>query len=134
MNDKQIDELIQQALQREQELPEGLGNRLEDYIDHLDAQEKRRKVSLAKKRSIYWFSGVAAALLLGIAIFFQAEEETPMKPTVADTFSDPKEAAQAAQEALALLSTQFNKGLEQVSDARQDVEKVNEIVRNNLKK
>lgn len=126
MNDHRIDELINKALREEGELPEGLSERLEQHIDRLAAEEKGRKVSLVRRRSLYWFSGVAAALLVGIALFFQTEN-TQM-PTTADTFQDPQEAAIAAQEALAFLSTQFNKGLDQVSDAREEVHKVNQIV------
>lgn len=132
MNDKQIDELIRKALQQEQEMPEGLSDRLEQHIDRLAAEEKRRTVSRVKKRSIYWLGGVAAALILGVAIFFRTED-TPVKPAVADTFSDPYEAAVAAGEVLAFLSIHFNQGLEQVSEARQEIEKVNEIVSKQLK-
>ena len=127
MNDKEINKLIQDALRDERELPEGLSDRLERHIDQLAAEEKEsRKPSPAKKRSLYWISGIAASFLLAMAIFFQIEK--PVYPTMADTFNDPQEAAIAAQNALAFLSTQFNKGLEQVSEAGKEVDKVNEIV------
>lgn len=132
MNDKQIDELINKALREEGELPDGLSDRLEKYIDNLAAKEKGQKVSMVRKRFIYWCSGVAAALMIGIALFFQTDNHYT-KPTTADTFSDPREAAIAAHQALALLSTQFNKGLDQVSDAQQEVNKVNKIVNKQLK-
>ncbi|MDH6314138.1 hypothetical protein M2137_002932 [Parabacteroides sp. PFB2-10] len=129
MNDKQMDELIDQALQEEQALPEGLSERLENYIDRLDKAEKR--VSM-RKRSVYWMVGVAASLLIGVALFFPTETiET--KPTTADTFSDPEEAAVVAGEALAFLSLQFNKGVNQLEEAKQEVERVNEIVNKQFK-
>ena len=43
MNDKQIDELIDKALQEDGRLPEGLSERLEQYIDNLAAGEQTRR-------------------------------------------------------------------------------------------
>ncbi len=132
MNDKHIDELIDRALREEQELPEGLSERLELYIDRLAAEDHEKQAKRVKIRALYWLTGVAAALLLGIALFFQTENMN-MRPTTADTFNNPEEAAIAAQEALAFLSSQLNKGLDQVSEAKSEVEKVNEIVNKQLK-
>lgn len=125
MNDKDFDKLIQEALRSEQELPEGLSERLEHNIDQLAADERTLKISIRKRRSIYWFGSIAASLIVGVAIFFQVESRyTEPK----DTFSDPREAAVAAQNALALLSTKLNKGLDQISAAGEEVHKVNAIV------
>lgn len=127
MNDKDINRLIQEALSDERELPEGLSHRLEQRIDQLAADEERRIISPPKKkRSLYWLGGIAASLLLGVAFFFQVENMrlTPM----ADTYNDPNEAAIAAQKALVLLSTQFNKGLDQVAEAGKEVDRVNTII------
>jgi len=132
MNDKHIDELIDQALREEQELPQGLSERLELYIDQLAIEDQQKQVKRVKMRALYWLTGVAAALLLGIALFFQTENAN-MRLTTADTFNNPEEAAIAAQEALAFLSTQLNKGLDQVSEAKSEVEKVNEIVNKQIK-
>lgn len=126
MNDKEVDKLIREALRSEQELPDGLSDRLEQYIDQLAEEEKKKqKPPLMKRRSMYWLSGVAASFLLGVIFFFQAEKA---QPTIKDTYSDPYEAAIAAQDALAFLSTQLNKGLDQVSEAKEEVDKVNDIV------
>ena len=125
MNDKDFDKLIQEALRSEQKLPEGLSERLESHIDQLAADEKKHKIYRIKKRSIYWFGSIAASLIIGVAIFFQVESRyTGPK----DTFSDPNEAAIVAQNALALLSTRLNKGLDQVSAAGEEVNKVNTIL------
>ena len=132
MNDKHIDELIDQALREEQKLPQGLSERLELYIDQLAIEDQQKQLKRVKMRALYWLTGVAAALLLGIALFFQTENAN-MRPTTADTFNNPEEAAIAAQEALAFLSTQLNKGLDQVSEAKSEVEKVNEIVNKQIK-
>lgn len=133
MNDKHIDELIDRALRQEQELPEGLSERLEGYIDQLAAVETHQKQTRhAKRRTLYWLTAVAASLFLGIALFFPTEE-IHTRPTTADTFTDPEEAALVAQEALAFLSSQFNKGLNQVSEAQEEVQKVNAIVNTQIK-
>jgi len=132
MNDKHIDDLINKALREEGELPEGLSDRLEQHINKLaEKEEKTSKAWLMRKRSIYWFSGVAAALILCIALFFQTENIQD-GPTTADTFNDPQEAAIVAQEALAFLSIHLNKGLDQVSEANEEMNKVNKIVNKQL--
>lgn len=128
MNDKEINRLIQEALRKERELPEGLSDRLEQHIDQLAADEKRISVSPARRSSVYyWLGGIAASFILGIAIFLQVESQ-PLTPTMADTFTDPTEAAIAAQDALAFLSTQLNKGLDQVNEAGKEVNRINTIV------
>jgi anti-sigma-K factor RskA len=129
MNDKQIDELIDRALSEEQKLPEGLQERLEQYIDTLAGRERQpeKKRSFSVRRSFYLAASVAAALLIGVAIFFQTE--TARRPAVmADTFSDPQEAAIVAHQALAYMSTQLNKGLAPVAGAGKEIDKVNEIL------
>ncbi|MCE5227818.1 MAG: hypothetical protein LLG05_18420 [Porphyromonadaceae bacterium] len=131
MNDKQIDELINKALREDGELPEGLSGRLEQYIDNLAAKEKKQKSPLMRKHFIYLFGGVAAAMLIGFVLFLQTDNFYN-KPTTADTFSDPQEAAIAANKALAFMSTQLNNGLDQVSDAEQEINKVNKIVNKQL--
>lgn len=132
MNDKQIDDLIDRALREEQALPEGLSERLESYIDQLAETEKAKKTPL-HRGSAYWLTAVAASLLIGVALFFPADI-FDRRATTADTFSDPEEAAIAAEEALVFLSTQFNKGIEQIEGARQEVETVNEIVNKQINK
>lgn len=132
MNDKHIDELIDRALRREQELPEGLSERLELYIDRLAAEDQKKQAKRIRMRTFYQLSGVAAAILLAVVLFFQTENMNT-QPTTADTFKTPEEAAFAAQEVLAFLSTQFNKGLDQVSEAKGEVEKVNGIVNKQFK-
>ena len=131
MNDKQIDELINKALREDGELPEGLSGRLEQYIDNLAAKEQKQKSPLMRRQFIYLFGGVAAAILIGFVLFLQTDNFY-RKPTTADTFSDPQEAAIAANKALAFMSTQLNNGLDQVSDAEQEINKVNKIVNKQL--
>ena len=53
MNDKNIDELINKALQEEQALPEGFSRRLEEQIDAWAATEEKKTRSLTRRRSLY---------------------------------------------------------------------------------
>lgn len=132
MNDKQIDELINKVLREDQTLPEGLSERLEQQIDAWAAAEKKETIrSSFRRRSLYWLSGAAAIALLCVGIFqFAASEK---EHQLADTYTNPQEAAIAAQEALAFLSVNLNKGIEQVNEAQQEMNKVNEILNIHLK-
>ena len=123
MDDKKIDELINKALQEDLALPEGLSERLERRIDFL-AQE------VSRRRSFYWISGIAAAILGALFLIF-TETNRPA-PTMADTFTDPEEAAVVAQNALAFMSRNLNKGLGQVNEAGQEITKINKIVNKHL--
>ena len=111
MDDKRIDELINKALQEDLALPEGLSERLE-------------------RRSFYWISGIAAAILGALFLIF-TETNRPA-PIMADTFTDPEEAAVVAQNALAFMSRNLNKGLGQVNEAGQEITKINKIVNKHL--
>ena len=108
MDDKKIDELINKALQEDLALPEGLSERLERQIDFLAQEEISPRVS--RRRSFYWISGIAAAIL----------------------GADPEEAAVVAQNALAFMSRNLNKGLGQVNEASQEITKINKIVNKHL--
>ncbi len=52
---------------------------------------------------------------------------------LADTYTNPQEAAMAAQKALAFMSVNLNKGIEQVNEAQQEMNKVNKILNKHLK-
>ena len=123
MDDKRIDELINKALQEDLALPEGLSERLERRIDFLAQEEVSPRVS--RRRSFYWISGIAAAILGALFLIF-TETNRPA-PTMADTFTDPEEAAVVAQNALAFMSRNLNKGLGQVNEAGQEITKINKI-------
>ncbi len=124
MNDRQIDELIEAALRQEQQLPEGLSARLEQFVDTLAAQRKPK----SKSRRLGWLTGAAAAAAVGVAVLIPRPQ-----PPLADTFTDPAEAAAAVEQALALLSTRYNEGLDRVARAAAEMEQANEIVFRTLK-
>jgi hypothetical protein len=119
MNEKDFDRLLSEALYIP--IPKGLAQRLERKINHHAKAEKNHAFRTAALR----LAGLAAALLLAIGIFLQIHRHTPAP---ADTFSDPAEAAVAAEHALAFMSAQLNKGLNRVSAAGQDFEKVNKTI------
>lgn len=134
MNDKQIDELINQVLRDDQVLPEGLSERLEQQIDAWAAAEKKEtQRSSSRRRSLYWFSGAAAAILLLCIGLFNLTDLSRGKQPLADTYNNPQEAAIAARKALAFMSVNLNKGIEQMNDARQEMNKVNRILNKHLK-
>jgi hypothetical protein len=110
-------------------LPDGLEARLEKSLDAHIAGSKRIHLS----RMTYKIAGVAATVLLciGIAVY-QNSFNTPSEMT-ADTYQDPQEAALVAGQALAFLSSNLNKGMEQLSDAQKDFQEVNEILNKQIK-
>lgn len=52
---------------------------------------------------------------------------------MADTYSDPEQAAKVASEALTLLSLNLNKGIDRVSDAKKEIQEVNKLINDQLK-
>lgn len=132
MNDKEINELIDKVLRQDMALPEGLSERLEQQIDAWSVKEKKEPVrSTFQRRSVYWFSGAAAIALLCVGLF-QLERTRPYENRLADTYTNPKEAADAAQKALLFMSENLNKGMDQVDNARKEINKVNTIVNKHL--
>lgn len=139
MDDKRIDELINEALREDMALPDGLAERLERRLDSLasraDAEAGAPRVSIRaregrspRRRFLYALSGVAAALI-GVVCYIGIESARPAK---ADTFTDPREAALVAQDALALLLRNLNKGLEQAREANREITRIQDIVNKHL--
>lgn len=120
MNDKKTEQYFGEI-----PLPDGLEARLEKSLDTHIAKSKR----ISLKRTVYKITGIAAAIVLCIGITFY---QNPSGATT-DTYADPQEAALVAGQALAFLSSNLNKGMEQVSDAKKDFQEVNEILNNQLK-
>ena len=127
MNDDELDRIIDKAL--DIPLPEGLSERLEAHIDALAAGEKKRQL---RHRFAYWAISTAAVALLCIGVFVGTEKQVS-QPQMADTFTNPQEAAIAAEKALVLMSAHLNKGIDQVENAGQKIEKVNQILDKHLK-
>ena len=111
------------------QVPEGVSGRLEEAMMRIT----RDPVSLSRKRTFYyWISSAAAVVLLCIGLFFAIGKQP--QSTMADTFSDPEEAALVAGQTLALISAQLNKGLDMAAEAGQEFEKVNQLLNKHLNK
>ena len=109
-------------------IPEGVSERLEKSIMQMDATQK----SIPRGRTwYYWISSAAAVALLCIGLHFATHE--PSSSPMADTYSNPEEAALVAEQTLAYMSVQLNKGLNKVNDAGQEFEKVNQLINKHLK-
>ena len=110
------------------QVPTGVSERLEQSIKQMEVSQK----SLPRKRTwYYWISSAAAVALLCIGLFFAIREPSPSR--MADTFSNPEEAALVAEQTLAFMSIQLNKGLNMAADAGQEFEKVNQLLNKHLK-
>lgn len=118
-----LDELLDKTLAAEQELPEGLSERLEKQIDTWAKAERQQK-QLVTRRWIYWVSGIAATILLTIGIFrydaYEKEQETNARELADATIT--------AQNALQLFFSNFNKGIMQMDNVNRKVDKVNELL------
>lgn len=125
MNEQKIDELIDKALREEAQLPEGLGARLERHIDGLAASDRAEARRIPMRRRWLARFSVAASILLaiGTGIYFSGKENAPK-----DTFSDPQEAALVASQALAFMSENLNKGLDNMQQAQKKVAEVNNVL------
>lgn len=131
MNEQEIDQLIKQALKAEAELPTGLKERLEKQIDAL-AEAERPHIRWPHARPFRWAIGGIAAALIGALFWVQLERKTTFT-TPADTFSDPKEAALVAEQALVMLSQNLNKGLAQAQSCTEEMRQINRIINKHLK-
>ncbi|MDR0347968.1 MAG: hypothetical protein LBH90_00560 [Tannerella sp.] len=128
-----IDQQLFKALYREEAempLPAGISERLEQAIDNMG---RRAQQFAIKKRRIllYRISSAAAVVFICMGLFFM--DRRSVEPHPADTFDDPVEAAIAAEKVLAFMSSQLNKGLNQVADAAQEFEKVDQVLSKHLK-
>lgn len=143
MDDKQMETWIDQVIREEQKLPEGLAERLEQYVDGLAAQPcpaPEEKVGDSKRKYIpprasirlwlYGISGIAAVALLCLGLF--KATCTPPPPALADTYTNPLEAAAVASEALIFMSYNLNKGLHEVDRANREWIEINGILNNYL--
>lgn len=127
------------------EVPVGLELKLNDLIDTLAENES---VSIApqkvKKLSTQqlWLriGGVAAsvAILFSIGLYIGSEERvgTPSELTqelqLKDSFEDPTEAYKEAEKALLLVSSNLNKGVNQISVISDHIDKTNTILDKNV--
>lgn len=123
MNEKDIDNLIKKAMEDESKLPEGLSMRLEQYIDNLE-NDRKRQTTIG--RMWVWAGGIAASLLLALAIT-QFNGTDKQGVIIADTYTNPQDAAITAEKTLCFISTKLNKGLDKANSADRHIKKINDI-------
>ena len=131
------------------QVPAGVSERLEETIRQITSspeipvkdspeillnnrQSPSPKSQPRRHTLYYWISGAAAVACLCIGLFFATRELS--HPKMADTFSDPEEAAIVARQTLAFMSTHLNNGLNKVAEAEQELEKVNQLLNKHLNK
>ncbi len=127
----QSDQKLFLSLAEHGKAPEELAQKLESFIDNLAKQEHKKR-SLRRNTFIYWISGAAAAILLCLMLIPTLSNENTGNQ-LADSFTDPAEAAMVAQEALLLLSQNLNKGVNQMNEAGKEINNANQIINKYLK-
>ena len=131
MKEKELDQLIQQAIEQETELPEGLSQRLEQFVDKLPESPHTEVPLPIRKRPALWvrYARIAAAIVVAVLFYYLPEDN---ETTPKDTFSDPQEAALYAQQRLTEISLTLNQGISQMKEAREEMKQINQIVNNQL--
>jgi hypothetical protein len=107
-------------------IPKGFPERLENNIDRYI---RRKNVF---RRLLTGTGSIAAAILVFIGIFFSVDNISSGSDTISDTFTNPQEAAVAAEKILVLISCNLNKGLSPLEKAKESMNKTNEILNKNL--
>lgn len=141
MIDKEFDKLISTALDKDQDIPEGLSERLDSMIDNLEREEQlssQSKNNRIVRHLFVWTSSIAACLLITFLLIKPKEprfsDPIQYASLIEDTYTNPKDAAIATEKALAILSEKFNLGIESVNNSKQKIDKVNKEVNNYLNK
>ena len=128
MEDKQIDQLINQALRIQQRVPADLALRIEQQLDAAYLAEKSKK-RVYYRRLATFVSSVAAVLLVSFVLF------RPMRPasvhTVVweDTYDNPQDAELAVYEAQVLLRGHWQKGMYEVDKSHAAISKSEVLIK-----
>jgi len=113
-------------------LPEGITERLENAIDKHIAKsiivaplhQKTRKLFIS-------ISSAAAIVLLCVGLFFITGKNS-QSHTIADTYTNPEEAALAAEQMLTLVSAKLNQGFLPLDKVKESMDKTNELLNEKL--
>jgi len=110
-------------------LPEGFSQRLEKTIDQHIAQNA--KPQLFHNKLYLTLMSVAAVAMLCIGLFFLiGKNDNP--PLMADTYSNPAEAAEAVEQTLMLVSSKLNKGLSPLEIVKENFNTTNRLLNENF--
>jgi len=98
-------------------VPEGLNQKI---IDVIDQQEK--KVVRTRRISVFSLSGLAAGLLVVIALYmgyFRADRPGMLAYQMTDTYENPQDAYEEARRTLAFVSAKLNTGTSGLEHVKQ---------------
>ncbi len=125
------------------DVPLSLESKLNSLVDELAEKENQEAVKVEMKpqmnrRAMWTWIGSAAAgvaILISAGLFFsKSTTSIPDEPVVAHVQPDQelseadKQAVKEAEEALILLSSKFNKGVNQLALVSSNIDKTNEIL------
>ncbi|WP_029904271.1 hypothetical protein [Prevotella sp. 10(H)] len=121
------------------EVPVGLESKLENLIDNL-AKEEGPKVETkpqpARKRLVLWIGSAAATIAILVSVTFYLNNKPEISnPPIAqgqNLSEADMQTLKEAQDALILLSSNFNKGMEQLGVVSSNLDKTNEILNKTL--
>jgi len=98
-------------------VPEGLNQKI---LDVIDKQEK--KVVRTRRISVFSLSGLAAGLLVVIALYvgyFRADKPAMLAYQMTDTYENPQDAYEEARRTLAFVSAKLNTGTSGLEHVKQ---------------
>ena len=122
-------------------LPKGVNERLENFIDiHIaktsvkenESQDEKIPLKSKTQRLLIAITSSAAAIFLCIGIFYSLERNNS-SDMIADTYTNPEEAAIAVEQALILVSSKLNQGLSPLEKVKENIDKTNELLNENFK-
>jgi hypothetical protein len=119
------------------EIPDGLEAKLENLIDHFAEIENQSKKKVKQIR--WWTSSAAASLLLLVSagvFFLDFDRGSKSEATVQTSIETENQyvTCREVQRALALVSINFNKGMNQLAMATNEIEKSNKTLNKTLKR
>ncbi|MDR2953639.1 MAG: hypothetical protein LBV43_00990 [Prevotella sp.] len=110
-------------------IPDNLESDLNNLIDILNEEEKARKGYHKRRLWIQLGSIAATVAILICAVYFNRKPEISDDIPASVTLSvEDQQKIQEAQKALILLSSNFNKGIDQLSVVSTNFDKTNEIL------
>ena len=113
-------------------LPEGLPERLEKVLDYHIRETRPQKVATKTRKLYISLLSAAAVALLGIGLFVLTDrKDNP--DFIADTFTNPQEAAIAAEQALLFVSQKLNQGLSPLDKVKESMHVTNELISENVR-
>ena len=112
-------------------LPKGFSERLETAIDKHITDTAKQNINTKVRKLYISILSVAAVALLCIGLFI-LRDKPAQSNFLADTYTNPVEAAMAAEQALLLVSSKLNLGLSPFEKVKENIQKTNELINENI--